>query len=557
MFEQKREKLKEPATKTSNNAFVNEGLKSGAETQGAKGAKKFSTTGNVFVDQFGSMSIFRNPRPIKDIFNDMALLWDNSPEKCLKLALYTRLITRSTSIPTMELELPTQRGAGLKHEGIVRFLWLAIYYKDIFYKNIHLIIAAGSWKDIFEMLTLDLEYHNWEGRQLDWNMFQKIIHAGLSNEDHSELVKKYLPQIQANSQCTTVRAESRNMIAKWVADSLKLNYEDYRKLKSSGTAHEWQQHISRQDFDKIDFASIHGRALSILTGGEFLKNNGLEEEYTQWIEEQPVAKFTGYPYELKKRVQGNLKPYQVHTLNKQFEGLVEKAVKDATVDTDLLAVIDISASMTSESISDPSVTARDVAGSLAIFFSEMLEGEFKNSCMVFSNTTRLHRFNSSTFVNKCKELPYGYGTTNFMSVSQEFVNLLGRIGSEEDFPGGILCISDGEFDPASLNETNVEYFRNTLREGGFSDKYVDEFKIILWDVPNTFHGRSSSDKPRFETYGDTENVFYLSGLDGSVVSFILGGQIDPKTGEKKNAPKTAEELFEAAMDQELLNLAVI
>ena len=56
--------------------------------------------------------------------------------------------------------------------------------------------------------------------------------------------------------------------------------------------------ISKRLFDQINFDTIHGRALAQLVGGKFLKNQGLESKYQQWIESKPVAKFTGYVYEL-------------------------------------------------------------------------------------------------------------------------------------------------------------------------------------------------------------------------------------------------------------------
>lgn len=56
-----------------------------------------------------------------------------------------------------------------------------------------------------------------------------------------------------------------------------LNYEDkydiyrrYARLKSSGTAHEWQQLISKGKYDLIRFETIHGRALTILARSKFL-----------------------------------------------------------------------------------------------------------------------------------------------------------------------------------------------------------------------------------------------------------------------------------------------
>ena len=47
-------------------------------------------------------------------------------------------------------------------------------------------------------------------------------------------------------------------------------YKQYRKLKSSGTAHEWQKLISQSKFDKIYFSKIHGRDLKLQQDGTYV-----------------------------------------------------------------------------------------------------------------------------------------------------------------------------------------------------------------------------------------------------------------------------------------------
>ena len=72
----------------------------------------------------------------------------------------------------------------------------------------------------------------------------------------------------------------------------------YRKLKVQGEAHEWQQAISQRDFMSINFDTIPGKALQLLVNSKFLENQGLEAKYEAWISNKPVAKYTGYVYEL-------------------------------------------------------------------------------------------------------------------------------------------------------------------------------------------------------------------------------------------------------------------
>ena len=50
-------------------------------------------------------------------------------------------------------------------------------------------------------------------------------------------------------------------------------------------------------------------------------------------------------------------------------------------------------------------------------------------------------------------------------------------------------------------------------------------------------------------------MFYFGGYDPAMVAFLTG--LDSPDGTPKAAPQTAQELFEAAMDQEILNLVRI
>lgn len=541
--------------KTSVHAFVNAGLKKAAETQSGNGALKYSTTGNPFVDQFGKLGSYKSPRPFEEIARDMSELYSIDKGLAVKFALYMRTITRSAAYLDGTKTTTIQRGAGLKHEAIMRLIWLEVYHSDQFWANVNLVPVLGSWNDIVKMLQYDLVYNGWHGRVLDWNKLGQFILAGLENPNTSQLVKKYLPQIKANSACKTVEAQADNAIAKWLCSLLfgsKDNgstYKQYRKLKTSGTAHEWQKLISRGKFLEIDFNTIHGRALAQLVSGKFLSNKGLEATYEAWIESQPTAKFTGYAHELFQKVNG-LKKYQISTLNKQFAGLVETAKQNSVDGTSLIVVRDTSGSMGSTATGTKQ-SCFDIAKALALFFSEMLpNGHFANSWIEFNTDAKIHMWKGSTPYEKWTNDTSGFvGSTNFMSVIKLFGQILKSGVPEHEFPTGILCISDSEFNPAQLGKTNVENARNELREAGFSEEYVSKFKIVLWNLQNNYYGAGSGEK--FETYGETENVFYFSGYDGSVVAFLTG--VKDKDGNVKPEPKTDVELFEAAMDQEVLN----
>lgn len=100
----------------------------------------------------------------------------------------------------------------------------------------------------------------------------------------------------------------------------------------------------------------------------------------------------------------------------------------------------------------------------------------------------------------------------------------------------------GEFNPSQLGATNVKAARDKL-EKAFGKQYAENFIIVLWNVAR------KDRKVSFETSGDVKNVFYFSGFDGSILSFLTGSGV--KESQEK-AALSAYDVFLAAMDQEIL-----
>ena len=546
-------------TSVDTNTFLKQGYKQSAKTKSfGNGAVKFITTGNDFVDQFGKVSQYKAQRPFQEISKDTQLLWSQNKFMALCFIFYIRIITRKVTLSDGKCTKTTQRGQGLKHEGIFRMMWVALNDPEVFWKNIPLFISIGSWKDIIAMLSYDLQYNGWKNRVLDWDSFGKLILAGLENSNTTNLVKKYLPQIKANKQCKTLEAQADNIIAKWLCSLLfgaKENqygfYKQYRKMKVSGTAHKWQQLISRGQHNLIDFNTVHGRALAQLVSGKYLKNQHLEEVYEKWIMNKPVAKYTGYVYELLSPVKNgydnvNLKRYQKETINKQFYGLIETAKQGMLPnDSGLMVVVDTSSSMTSN-VPGTNMSSYDVAKSMALYFSYLLKGVFSKSWMEFNDSAVLKKWAGDNPVDNLQnDNSEAYGSTNFQSVTKLFVSLFKKGVPISDFPKGILCLSDGCFNHAGGNKTNREKMLKVFEKEGFPKDYINNFKIILWDIPNSYYGTPQT---TFEEFADAPNLFHISGLDGSAVAFITGVEA------QKYEPKTNEELFAAAMNQEIMGL---
>ena len=525
-------------------------------TTSGNGALKLTSTGDPFVDQFGLISQYRQLRPYSSVSKDMQELWNIDPMYTLKLLFYIRLITRKVKFFNGTETSKVQKGAGLRHEAFMRMLWLAVNHSDIFYKNLPLFITIGSWKDIIQLMSYDLQYHGWDNRVLDFNKMSDFILAGLENPNTCNLVKKFLPTIKAKSKCRTLESQADTIIGKFLTHKLfdggefspKLhskNYHLYRKLKSSGTAHEWQQMISRSQFN-IDFSKVHGRALALLVSGNYLKNHNLEKDYENWIKKQPVAKFTGFVYELFKGLNLNSPLYKKYTIDKQFENLIQTA-KEGSSESSFIVARDTSGSMSSN-VKGLNISSNDVAKSIALYFSYLLKGKFANSYIEFDRKTELKYWEGNSPSDKyLRNTSCAYGNTNFLSIATLFIEIY-KHTSIEKFPTGLIAISDGEFDSYGKDKckTTFQLFKDRLLKAGFPKDYVDNFKIVLWDIPNNFYSYEEI-RPKFESYADTPNFFYMGGFDPAGITFLLGGEVN------KSIPKTPRELFETAMNQEIMD----
>ena len=531
----------------------------GAGANGARtenGAISYNTFGTALLDQFGKAGVYRG-RDINDVWSDQNILWSENPEFALKFPFYLRLITRQSNITGQGKTEKVQRGVGARDEAFKRLLWIAKYHPEEFYRNLWLLPVVGSWKDLWVLLSFD-----GANEYLNEQKFFEVIAEGINDPSHKDLVKKYMPRIRSSKKCTTSWAMKTNALAKHFADVAGWSYKDYRTYKTSGEAHTFQKIICKGLYSNIDWKTIPGKALLNLVSGKFLTNHNLEDTYYDWIKSQPVAKFNGYAFELGRKL-GNTK-YEFNktsrvtriTVDKQFDGIIATASKDGgTIQGNVLCALDTSGSMGGPALDDAGTTPFHVCISLGIYFSELNQGAFHNTVAMFDDTSTLLKLKGKTFSDKWNEIisqQTAWGSTNFQSVIDLIVNTR-RNHPEialEDFPSTLVVVSDMQFNPSTSyynrvsEQTNYETAMSKLRKV-FPSEFVDNFKIVWWYCSN----RKTSDFPSTMENGGT---YMMSGFDGSIISFLLGGDIVVKTPDKKMP--SMEDIIQAAFNQEVFSL---
>ena len=523
----------------------------GAGANGARtenNALSYFTAGTTLIDQFAHAGTARG-RDINTVWTEQATLWGENPVNALRFPFYLRMITRQTNLLDGEKTEKVQNGQGARDEAFKRFLWIARFHPECFYRNLWLIPVVGSWKDLWVLLSMD--------DTLDKKKFFEVIASGICDEKNKDLMKKYLPRIRSNNVCTTEWAKKTNQLAKEFAAFVGWSMKDYREFKSTGKAHEFQRTICARDYSNIKWNTIPGKALLNLVNSKFLYNHNLKDSYLNWLNTQPVVKFNGYPFELAKKLANygysKVDDITKFTIDKQFKNLIETASKDGNgITGNVLCALDTSGSMTCGVLGTSVVTSFDVCLSLGIYFSELNKGAFHNVVAMFDNTSRIMKLSGDSFTDKWYQIisqNTAWGGTNYQSL----IRLLCEIRKKnpdiplEDFPSTLIVVSDMQFNPCG-NHSNYEAMMTMLRQY-FPYEWVDNFKVVWWYCAG--RDSASNDVPATMEHG---GQYLVSGFDGSVISLILGGEekVDPETGKK--VKPTMEEVVQSALSQEVLLL---
>lgn len=513
------------------------------------GALSYLTTGSICVDQFGKAGSYRD-RDLLNVLTDQQMLWDENKEFAIKFPFYLRMITRKTKLTNGETTESVQKGLGSRDEAFKRLIWFLINQPELFYDNLWLLPIVGSWRDLIVLLTMD--------ESIDNNKVFAIIAEGCQSKSQKDLVKKYLPRIRSNNKCTTDWAKKTNRIAKDFCKWAGWSCEEYRKFKSTGKAHEFQKHISNQQYDKLEWNKIPGKALLNLTTGKFLSNHNLLDNYMNWIKEQPIAKFNGYPYELGAKLKLHkgitaLDKATNLTIDAQFENLIQTAKNDGNgIKGNVWCALDTSASMNMSVTKSGKLTAFDVCISLGIYFATLNQGAFHKNVIMFDDVSEIKQL-KGTFSEMYKDITSGktaWGSTNFQSVINEIVRIRKNNPNIplEDYPTTLLVVSDMQFNaPSKEQETNYEHMKNKLMEV-FPSDFVENMKFIWWNV----NGKHTTDVP---STLDKGGCYFFSGFDGSIITLLLDGSnelIDDETVNKKMP--TMLDFINIALNQEILKL---
>eukprot|EP01130_Rhizamoeba_saxonica_P002202 TRINITY_DN12056_c0_g1_i1.p1 TRINITY_DN12056_c0_g1~~TRINITY_DN12056_c0_g1_i1.p1 ORF type:complete len:844 (-),score=168.87 TRINITY_DN12056_c0_g1_i1:167-2698(-) len=520
------------------------------------GAISNDSTGSELLNYFAQCGTYRD-RTEAEVFADVDKCWAESPLVFLRILFYLRLVTRKVKLLGGEETELVQRGQGAKDEFRKAIKRIHLVHPAQLYENLHIIPLVGCWNDLWCETLINV---------LDREKVYELVKVGIEDEYHRALIAKYIPHIRCRSHSKTTRRKNLNNWGKGLCKYLEWDEKTYRKFKSdpTNTAHNFQRTMCQNDWDKLNFNSIPGRAMFLLNKKKpsVFERHDINQKYIDWILNQPTIKFTGYVYELFYEAKSNLISPTRCVFDRQFHGMVLNNLSDGTkIKGNVLCALDTSGSMTTLVVGKYS--AYDICISLGIYLSQMNEGAFQDTICMFDSTSYLMHL-SGTFTDKIKQIvseKIAWGSTNFQSV----IDMLLRTRIEkpdipvEDYPETLLVVSDMQFNPTGTQETNYQQSMSKLNSVGLGN-----MKIIWWNVASRTND--------FPSTIEDEGTTLISGFDASIISLILGErdeesveeaeevtevQVQVVTAKKEEKPSGPFDMMMKALDQEILSMISI
>ena len=394
-------------------------------------------------------------------------------------------------------------GAGERRIFEIIVKYIAEKYPEYLFAsgNFKLIPEFGRWKDILVLLE-------------DERFASKVISfigEGLKDKDAASLVAKWLPR--------------KGATAARIRKGLNMSPKEYRKTLVSLT-NVVETKMANKEYQEIDYSKLPSVAFNKYRKA-FERND--TERYNDFLESVKAGD--------SKINAGAIFP---HTLYKQLSNMpygAARSERDAIVeqwkalpnymegnDERILTVCDVSGSM-AQTIDNSGTTAMDISIALGLYFSERMEGAFRNSFITFSETPTLEILSGDLHSRmiQLQRSPWGY-STNLESVFKLILTKAkaGKV-SPDEMPTKVLIFSDMEFNSCVRNP-----------ESGASKMIQDMYESAGYEVPNIVFWNLKGRIGNVPAQADQRNVALLSGFSPATVKAVLGGEVLTPMGAMLN-----------------------
>jgi len=424
-------------------------------------------------------------------------------------------------------------GMGERRLFRVCLKWLVGSNREIVKAVLPLVAEYGRFDDLFALEGTDV----WEDvvKLIDDQLSED--YASLKEGSSFSLLAKWMPSINTSSP------KSR-ALAKSFARSLKLSDKAYRKMLSALRAalKVVEVNASANAWSAIDYNAVPSQA-NLKYKNAFLKHDEVRRRsYLEALSKPDsgakINASAAFPCDIvSKYMDGGMWHRNVGSKDEALEAMW-KALPDFVSGNDAgktIVVADGSGSMTT-TVSG-SMSALDVANSLAIYFAEKLTGPFSNKYITFSMRPQLVDFSLANSLKEKLEIALRHdecANTNVEAVFDLILDTAVRNRlPQSELPANVLIVSDMEFDCCA-------YGNDAMSNGGYGyscsyhaadsalfTKIANRYAAAGYKLPRLVFWNVASRTGTIPVQQNSSGVALVSGYSPAIAQMVFSAKTDP------------------------------
>lgn len=468
------------------------------------GAVAYKTAGRALVDFNFKMSSYRNLDE-KHIVNDFINVFNEDKMLAVKMLFFAGDI---------------RQGMGERKVFNACMNWLADFHPEIAIAVMPLIAEYNRWDS-----AVNFCFNNNVSKEAIRFISNKLAEDmdNMNQNKSISLLAKWMPSINTSSAEVVKKG---NKMAKFLGK----NKKDYRKMLSQLRKYleVVEVKMSTNNWSEINYNAVPSKA-NIIYKEAFMKHDKERRmNYLRDLEtgEAKINSSVAFPYDIIHKYE------YLHVEDPVLEAMW-KALPDYVGENgnDTICVVDGSGSMTCE-VGKSSVTAFDVASSLAIYFSEKMSGAFNNKFITFSDNPQLVTLDSKwSLLQKFIEVRRHdeVASTNIEKVFKLILETAkqGNL-TQEELPKNILILSDMEFNAYSVSGV-VDYHCNDFDAGlkTLFENLIDEYNAAGYKMPRLVFWNICSRTNAIPLQNNEAGVALVSGFSPAIASMVFSNKLDP------------------------------
>jgi hypothetical protein len=285
-----------------------------------------------------------------------------------------------------------------------------------------------------------------------------------------------------------------------------------------------ESQMCAKEWDEINFSHVPSVAHARYKKA-FGRNTEKYGEYVKALVkgDDPKVKVNAgavYPYDVLKGVINHYR--SVNYTKDELDVVVKQweALPNYIGDANVLALVDVSGSMSCPAGQGGSVSCMDVAVSLGLYVADKNKGKFKDTFLTFSGKPELLHLKGNV-VQKAQQM-----VKSSWDMNTDLVKAMDKILStaivgavdQSEMPEMLLIMSDMQFDHcAKFDDSAMQMIRRKFTDAGYNVP-----QIVFWNL---------NAKDNVPVKYDTRGVAMVSGFSPAVMKSVLSADMENFTPE--------------------------